>query len=88
MKWLLLAVLALGASGCYVEEDVHPVQYGYYNYCDEDGNCTRVYERYYYDADGVIWYYHGGVWIRPGYPHYYHHPYYHPYYHHEWERRR
>jgi hypothetical protein len=90
MKRLLLVLLVLGVSSCYVDAEPYPAQYGYYTYCDDLGNCNQVYERYYYAPDGATYYYHGGVWIRPGHPEYHHFGSHHEYHYHNehGERRR
>lgn len=73
MKKLLLvlaACLALGATGCYVEDGIYAPPPGVYSvgtveFCDDYG-CRMVAAPYYY-VDGQVVYYdaHFGVWIGP-----------------------
>ena len=70
---LLSCVCLMAMSGCLVyAEPAYPD--GYQEYCDDTGHCELV--RYYTGTDGVVYYWHGGVWIGPSHPYYNHYWYY------------
>jgi hypothetical protein len=65
MNKILLILIAIILSGCVVSEPYYPehYRYGLMKYCDDSG-CRDIYQYYYYDNIGSIYYWDPslGIW--------------------------